>query len=121
MSRSLKKCKYIKQGGKYVTDTLKFVGLELNLQTCAFRSQTRGGKSLPLCAQKRAYLALTDELRLLAEAYVTGWHEETFEGCKGDLAPYPYLPHSPSESVRRVLSWLTSKGVDLSEPVKQCS
>lgn len=101
----------------------------MNLRTFRFCSQTRGGKSLTLCAQKRAYLALTDELRLLAESYVSAWEEEVYGGfkvthhkpCDVDDSPYPYYPHSPSEAARRVKSWLTSKGVNLDEPVTECS
>lgn len=71
LSRSLKKCKPVKQGGRFVADHLKFLGLELDLKTCQFRSRTRGGRSLELCPRKREYLYLTEELARLAEAYAS--------------------------------------------------
>jgi len=123
LSRSLKKCKYIKSEGRYVCDSMKFVGLELDLKTFAFRSQTRGGKSLDLSLRKRKWLLLKTELHHLAEAYAEAWYEECqiWEELERDIAPYPYTPHSPSEAVRRVLSWLSSQGVDLEESLVKCS
>lgn len=106
LSRSLKKCKYIKSEGRYVSDSLKFLGLELDLKTFSLRSQTRGGKSLELDLRKRQWLHLKTELRQLAEVYAEAWYEEcqVWQELSPDASPFPYKPHSPAEAARRVLA-----------------